>query len=178
MRRGARRQLAGVRHLGIPAGRAARLGGQNIFFYGDLDDIALDDPTRERWFNIDAGFERDPARVPAAFQKRAFPFRIDGVRGMPLTFTNLSIQRNFGAGGRSHVAAPDRRAEHLQPPAVDGPDPESDQHAVRPGHDRRAEPDALLHLRHPRDVLGQGSIGVRILEPSGLCAPARRALCR
>jgi hypothetical protein len=37
--------------------------------------------------------------LPPRFQKRAFPFRIDGVRGMPLTFTNLSIQRNFGAGG-------------------------------------------------------------------------------
>jgi hypothetical protein len=74
-------------------------GGQNIFFHGDLDDIALDDPTRERWFNIDAGFERDPARIPAAFQKRTFPFRIDGVRGMPLTFTNLSIQRSFSVGG-------------------------------------------------------------------------------
>jgi len=67
-------------------------GGQNIFFNGDLDDIALDNPTREEWFNIDAGFERDPAKIPAAFQKRAFPFRIDGVRGMPLTFTNVSIQ--------------------------------------------------------------------------------------
>jgi hypothetical protein len=74
-------------------------GNQNLFFYGDLDDIALDDPTRQEWFNIDAGFERNPARIPAAFQKRAFPFRIDGVRGMPLTFTNLSIQRSFGAGG-------------------------------------------------------------------------------
>ena len=73
-------------------------GAQNIFFYGDLDDIALDDPTREEWFNTDAGFERDPAKVPAAFQKRAFPFRIDEVRSMPLTFTNISIQRNFGAG--------------------------------------------------------------------------------
>jgi len=73
-------------------------GAQNIFFYGDLDDIPLDDPTREEWFNTDAGFEKDPAKVPAAFQKRAFPFRIDGVRSMPLTFTNLSIQRNFGAG--------------------------------------------------------------------------------
>jgi hypothetical protein len=72
--------------------------GQNIFFNGDFDDIALDDPTLEEWFNTDAGFETDPARVPAAFQKRTFPFRIDGVRGMPLTFTNLSIQRNFGAG--------------------------------------------------------------------------------
>jgi hypothetical protein len=74
-------------------------GGQNIFFTGELEDIALDDPTREEWFNTDAGFERDPARVPAAFQKRAFPFRIDGVRSMPLTFANISIQRNFGAGG-------------------------------------------------------------------------------
>jgi hypothetical protein len=74
-------------------------GGQNIFFSGNLDDIAVDDPTRERWFNVDAGFERDPARIPAAFQKRAFPFRIDGVRGMPLTFTNMSFQRSFGAGG-------------------------------------------------------------------------------
>jgi hypothetical protein len=73
-------------------------GGQNIFFYGDLDDIQVDNPTRQRWFNIDAGFERDPARIPAAFQTRAFPFRIDGVRGMPLTFTNLSVQRNFGVG--------------------------------------------------------------------------------
>ena len=76
-------------------------GGQNIFFYGDLDDIKLDNPTREKWFNTDAGFEHDPAKIPAAFQKRAFPFRIDGVRGMPLTFTNLSIQRSFGVGGRT-----------------------------------------------------------------------------
>jgi hypothetical protein len=45
------------------------------------------------------GFERDPAKIPAPFQKRAFPFRIDGVRSMPLTFTNLSIQRSFGVGG-------------------------------------------------------------------------------
>jgi hypothetical protein len=74
-------------------------GNQNIFFYGDLDDIAVEHPTRERWFNTDAGFERDPAKIPAAFQTRAFPFRIDGVRGMPLTFTNLSIQRSLGAGG-------------------------------------------------------------------------------
>ncbi len=71
----------------------------NIFFYGNLDDIALDNPTRERWFNTDAGFEKDPTKTPAAFQKRTFPFRIDGVRGMPLTFSNLSVQRSFGVGG-------------------------------------------------------------------------------
>ena len=69
-------------------------------FSGDLSDIEVAEPTRDRWFNDAAGFERDPARIPAAFQKRAFPFRIDGVESMPLTFTNLSIQRSFGAGGR------------------------------------------------------------------------------
>jgi Carboxypeptidase regulatory-like domain len=74
-------------------------GGQNIFFYGDINDVDVDEPTRDRWFNVDAGFERDPAKTPAAFQKRAFPFRIDGVRSMPLTFTNLSILRSLGAGG-------------------------------------------------------------------------------
>jgi len=79
-------------------------GGQNIFFYGDLDDIDVEDPTRDRWFNIDAGFERDPTRTPAAFQKRAFPFRVDGVRGMPLTFANLSILRSFGSGTRTWQA--------------------------------------------------------------------------
>ena len=51
----------------------ALLDWGNIFFYGNLDDIRIDhpqialrpdgtvDPTK-RWFNIDAGFERDPAR--------------------------------------------------------------------------------------------------------------------
>jgi hypothetical protein len=80
-------------------------GGQNIFFYGNLDDIDVEDPTRDRWFNIDAGFERDPTKTPAAFQKRAFPFRVDGVRGMPLTFANLSILRSFGAGGTRTLQA-------------------------------------------------------------------------
>jgi hypothetical protein len=71
----------------------------DLFFYGDLDDIKVDDPTNERWINVDAGFERNPARTPAAFQTRSFPFRVDGVRGQALMFTNLSIQRNFSAGG-------------------------------------------------------------------------------
>ena len=59
----------------------ALLDWGNLFFYGDLDDIKLDNPTRDRWFNTDAGFEKDPAKTPAAFQKRTFPFRVDGVRG-------------------------------------------------------------------------------------------------
>jgi hypothetical protein len=73
----------------------------NVFFYGDLEDIAVQDPTLDRWFNVDAGFERHPARVPAAFQKRAFPFRVDGVRGPNLKLLNLSFLRSIGlSGGR------------------------------------------------------------------------------
>ena len=135
---------------------SCRNGSRTIFFNGNLDDIALDDPTREEWFNIDAGFERDPARIPAAFQKRAFPFRIDGVRGMPLSFTNLSIQRNFGAGnGRTWQLRMDAQ-NVFNRQQWQGPNPESDQHAVRPGHQRRAQPDALLHLRRAHDVLAEG----------------------
>jgi hypothetical protein len=71
----------------------------NIFFYGDLDDIALDNPTIDRWFNTDAGFERDPAKVPAAFQKRTFPFRIDGVRAPSLNHLNMNVARTIRLTG-------------------------------------------------------------------------------
>jgi hypothetical protein len=83
----------------------------NIFFYGDLKDIAKNnpeialrpdgtfDPTKT-WFNIDAGFERDTADQPANFQKRAFPFRVDGVRGFNVAFVHMNIARTFSLGGR------------------------------------------------------------------------------
>ena len=76
--------------------RARCSSGANLFFTGNLDDIKKDnpeialrpdgtfDPTKT-WFNIDAGFERDTADQPAGFQKRAFPFRVDGVRGLDLS---------------------------------------------------------------------------------------------
>ena len=65
----------------------------NVFFYGDFEDIPSDDPTLDRWFNVDAGFERDPAKGPAGFQKRVFPFRIDGVRGPNLIQVNMNFMR-------------------------------------------------------------------------------------
>ena len=71
----------------------------NLFFYGNLSDIALAHPTLNEWFNTDAGFEKDPAKVPpTSFQKRSFPFRVDGVRGYTLADVNLSLLRNIPAG--------------------------------------------------------------------------------
>jgi hypothetical protein len=85
-------------------------GQNNLFYYGDLSKIKKDhpeialrpdgtfDPTKT-WFNID-GFERDTGDQPAAFQKRAFPFRVDGVRGFDLSYTNASFARTFRLGGQ------------------------------------------------------------------------------
>jgi hypothetical protein len=84
-------------------------GQNNLFYYGDLSKIQKEhpeialrpdgtfDPTKT-WFNID-GFERDTADQAAAFQKRAFPFRVDGVRGFDLSYTNASVARTFRLGG-------------------------------------------------------------------------------
>jgi hypothetical protein len=83
----------------------------NIFFSGDLKDIpksnpeiALQrdgtiDPTKT-WINTDAGFEKVANRQPAAFQKRSFPFRVDGVRGTGLFLVNMNVVRNFDLGNR------------------------------------------------------------------------------
>ncbi len=76
----------------------------NVFFSGDFDDIALDNPTLDSWFNVDAGFERDPAKAPANFQKRVFPFRIEGVRGPNLVNMNVNFMRTFQLPQRRTVS--------------------------------------------------------------------------
>jgi hypothetical protein len=88
----------------------ALLNWGNIFFNGNLADIKKDnpeialqpdgtfDPTKT-WFNIDAGFVRATADQPAAFQKRVFPFRVDGVRGQSLSMINMGITRTFDLPG-------------------------------------------------------------------------------
>jgi hypothetical protein len=88
----------------------ALLNWGNLFFSGNLSDIPKEkpeialqpdgtfDPTKT-WFNIDAGFERDTADQPAAFQKRSFVFRVDGVRGFDLSYLNANFARTFRLGG-------------------------------------------------------------------------------
>ena len=87
----------------------ALLNWGNIFFNGNLADIKKDkpeialqpdgtfDPTKT-WFNIDAGFVRATADQPAGFQKRVFPFRVDGVRGQSLSMINMGSARTFNLG--------------------------------------------------------------------------------
>lgn len=73
----------------------------NVFYYGDVDAIAVGDPSLDQWFNIDAGFERSATRIPADFQERLFPLRVDGLRGHPTLLLNSSISRSFPLIGRS-----------------------------------------------------------------------------
>jgi hypothetical protein len=79
-------------------------------FTGNLSDIKLDhpqialqedgtsDPTK-LWFNI-SGFDRATANQLSGFQRRAFPFRVDGVRGFNLSYLNMSVARTFSMGTR------------------------------------------------------------------------------
>jgi hypothetical protein len=73
----------------------------NVFYYGDIDDIAVDNPTLDQWFNVDAGFERNSTRVPADFQERLFPLRVDGLRADQTLLLNSSISRTFPLKGRA-----------------------------------------------------------------------------
>lgn len=67
----------------------------NLFYYGDLGKITEGERTFGRWFNIDAGFERNSSKVPAGYHRRVFPTRLEGVRADMLNNWNGSIQRDF-----------------------------------------------------------------------------------
>jgi hypothetical protein len=81
-----------------------------LFFTGDMNNIGKDKPQialqadgtidqTKTWFNT-AGFERDTADQPAGFQKRLFPFRVDGVRNQAVSFLNANVARTFDLGHR------------------------------------------------------------------------------
>jgi hypothetical protein len=68
----------------------------NLFYYGNLEDIALSSGQRtfNRWFNTD-NFERNAANAPAAFQARVFPTRVENVRGDILNYWSMNAGRDF-----------------------------------------------------------------------------------
>lgn len=73
---------------GTNGGRPYRISASATYEL-PFDDIAVDNSTLDQCFNVDAGFEKEPAKIPAAFQKRQFPFRVDDVRGQALSFLNM-----------------------------------------------------------------------------------------
>lgn len=74
----------------------APLGFGDIFFNGNLDDIVLpkSERTVERWFNTDAGFERDSALQPVA-HIRTMPLRFSRLRGDGFNNFDMSLFKSF-----------------------------------------------------------------------------------
>jgi len=70
------------------------IGWGNVFYYGEIEDIAAGVRTLDRWFNTD-GFERVAARGPAAYHRRVFPTRIEGLRADFANQWNTNLQRDF-----------------------------------------------------------------------------------
>ena len=66
----------------------------NLFYSGDTASINGGARTLDRWFNP-SGFETVAARGPAAFHRRVFPTRIDGVRADMTNQWNVNLQRDF-----------------------------------------------------------------------------------
>ncbi len=85
-------QISGVvtRQSGQP------LGFGNRIFTGDLKNIALpsDQRTAERWFNVDAGFNRVTAQQLAS-NIRTFPLRFSGIRSDDQTRWDFSITKTW-----------------------------------------------------------------------------------
>ncbi|MFB3830205.1 MAG: carboxypeptidase regulatory-like domain-containing protein [Bryobacteraceae bacterium] len=70
--------------------------GNNTILYGSLKDIVLPKSQRrvERWFNIDAGFERDTAKQLVQ-NIATFPSRFSGIRADGINNFDLSMFKNF-----------------------------------------------------------------------------------
>jgi hypothetical protein len=68
--------------------------GTNLFYYGDLAGIRLENRTPDKWFNT-ANFETNTSKTPAAYHRRVFPPRIEGVRADYIHNWNGSLLRDF-----------------------------------------------------------------------------------
>ncbi|MBI4875285.1 MAG: carboxypeptidase regulatory-like domain-containing protein [Acidobacteria bacterium] len=66
----------------------------NLFYYGKIEEINTGTRTFDRWFNT-ANFERTAARAPAAYHRRVFPTRVEGLRADPTNAWNSNVLRAF-----------------------------------------------------------------------------------
>ena len=82
----------------------AALGFGNAIFVGDLKNIPLpkDQRTVDRWFNIDAGFERNSARQLGS-NIRTFPSRFSGVRADGPNNWDMSVIKNTRLSERTQL---------------------------------------------------------------------------
>jgi hypothetical protein len=98
-----RRIIEGWQLQGFFTGQSGdALGFGNSFFYGDLKNIALPNNKRtvDRWFNVDAGFERASAKQPVAnlnlLSSRFSCVRADGINQLNFSaIKNTTLRENL-----------------------------------------------------------------------------------
>ena len=75
----------------------------NLFYYGaDPGEVNNVSRNWDTWFNT-ANFERNAGRGPAAFQRRVFPTRIDGMRRDSTNQWNVNLAKNVHLKERWNV---------------------------------------------------------------------------
>lgn len=87
------------------------IGWGNVAFLGDAHSITLPTSQRtvERWFNVDAGFERNSGQQ-LSYNYRTFPSRLSNVRADGTNQWDLSVLKNTRFGERYNLQF---RAEFL-----------------------------------------------------------------
>lgn len=80
--------------MNVQSGSPLEFG--DAIFIGNVEDIALPRSQRtvERWFNTEAGFNRNNAMQRSA-NVRTFPLRFGGVRSAPQYRWDLSAKKDF-----------------------------------------------------------------------------------
>lgn len=104
--------LGGWQLQGIYTGQGGPpLSFGNVLFLGNIHDITLPTSQRipERWFNINAGFERSSAKQ-LSYNYRTFASRLNNVRGAGMNIWDLSAIKNTRAWERMTIQF---RAEFL-----------------------------------------------------------------
>ncbi|MEK7750571.1 MAG: hypothetical protein AAB654_01550, partial [Acidobacteriota bacterium] len=82
------------------------VGWGNVFYYGDPADIGTGTGSLDQWFNTagvacgatpgtNSGFERCSTRGPAAYHRRVFPTRLEGLSQGSTNTWNSNLIRNF-----------------------------------------------------------------------------------
>jgi hypothetical protein len=81
------------------------IGFGNVIFTGDIKNLKLDGDQRDvdRWFNIDAGFNRNAAQQLAS-NVRTFPLRFSGLRADDQQRWDFSLSKKFNITERVNAS--------------------------------------------------------------------------
>jgi len=100
----------------------APIGFGNVIFNGRLADIVLPKSQRcpERWFNTEAGFNRNPAEQ-LAYNLRTFPLRLTGLRTHHWNVWDISVIKAFRLRERLKLELRGEAVDAFNRPIFAGP---------------------------------------------------------